>query len=136
MAQTKAVTPARLVRLRERIERWRSTRTKLWPMPPELWSEAAVLARELGVGPVQRVLKIHHASLRQRVEEEAPPAKGHTGAGDGEFVELSGAELFGMGMGPVVEFADGSGTRLVVRLPAGSTVDVESLVEAIRGERA
>jgi hypothetical protein len=32
-----------------RADHWRSTRVKLWPMPAELWDEATVLARELGV---------------------------------------------------------------------------------------
>jgi hypothetical protein len=134
MARTKVAFPRRLVRLRERIDQWRSTRTKLWPMPAELWSEAAALARELGVGTVQQALKIGYTSLKRRVVER-PLARGCAGAGDGEFVELSGAQLFGMGMGPVVELADRSGARLVVRLPAGSTLDVEGLVEAFRGGR-
>ena len=38
----------RVQRLRERIDHWRSTRVKLWPMPAELWGEATALARELG----------------------------------------------------------------------------------------
>jgi len=38
----------RLTQLRRRIERWRGTRVKRSPMPPELWSGATELARELG----------------------------------------------------------------------------------------
>jgi len=126
----------RVKRLRERIDDWRSTRVKLWPMPAELWDEAAELARELGVRPVQRALRLNHESLRRRVEAEAL-SRGSAEAA-GEFVELSAAQLLGLPVagGPVIELCDGNGVRLTVWLGAGSTLDTAGLVEAFRGRRA
>jgi hypothetical protein len=132
----RAATAERVKQLRERIDHWRSTRVKLWPMPAELWAEATVLARELGVRPVQRALKLNYESLRQRVEEGTSPP-GSAGAA-GEFVELSGAQLLGLpaAAGPVIELSDGNGVRLTVWLAASSTLDMAQLVEAFRGRRA
>ncbi len=105
-------------------------------MPAELWDEATVLARELGVHPVQRALRLNHESLRRRVEDGTSPRDSAEAAG--EFVELSGAQLLGLPVaaGPVIELSDGDGVRLTVRLAAGSTLDVVQLVEAFRGRRA
>jgi len=126
----------RVKQLRGQIDHWRSTRVKLWPMPAELWDEATVLARELGVRPVQRGLKVNYESLRRRVEEGAS-SRG-TAEPASEFVELSGAQLLGLPVaaGPVIEVSDESGVRLTVRLAAGSTLDMAQLVEAFRGRRA
>jgi hypothetical protein len=137
MAQrTRSATAERVQQLRERIDHWRSTRVKLWPMPAKLWDEAAALARELGVRPVQRALRLNHESLRRRVEEETSSGGGAGAAG--EFVELSGAQLLGLPAagGPVIELCDGNGVRLTVWLGAGSTLDMARLVEAFRGRRA
>ena len=49
---------ARLNHLRRRIERWRWTRAKRSPMPPELWMAATDLARELGAYRVARELGV------------------------------------------------------------------------------
>jgi hypothetical protein len=140
MAQRTRSAPAeRVKQLRERIDRWRSTRVKLWPMPAQLWDEATVLARELGVHRVQRALKLNYESLRLRVEEvEEGTSPSGSAEAAAEFVELSGAQLLGLPVaaGPVIELSDGNGVRLTVRLAAGSTLDMARLVEAFRGRQA
>jgi hypothetical protein len=136
MAKRTRLATARVQQLRKRIDHWRSTRVKLWPMPAALWGEATVLARELGVHPVQRALRLNHESLRRRVEEATFPRGSAEAAG--EFVELSGAQLLGLPVsgGPVIELADGNGIRLTVRLAAGSALDLAQLVAAFRGRAA
>jgi len=118
----------RLQRLRGRIEYWRRTRQKLSPMPADLWTEAAALARVLGVSPVSRILGLGYDALQQRAR-----------TGGAGFVELSGAQLVAgasaADRGPVVEVAAPDGARLTVRLPAGSALDLGSLVVAFRSGR-
>jgi len=127
---------AALKRLRARIDDWRSSREKLHPMPAELWREAASLARELGVNPVRSALGLNFESLKRHLEDEAVALGSASGAP--KFVELSGAQVLGAPTpdGPVVELCDASGARLMVRLAAGSTLDVTGLVEAFRGRPA
>jgi len=57
---------ARLNQLRRRIERWQWTRTKRSPMPPELWTAAAELARELGAYRGARTVGVSTAARRRR----------------------------------------------------------------------
>jgi hypothetical protein len=54
--------------VRQRIERWRETRThRGLPMPAALWAAAVRLARQHGVGVTARALRVDQGSLKQRV---------------------------------------------------------------------
>ena len=122
---------ARLSQLRRRIERWRWSRTKRSPMPPELWMAATELARELGACRVARELGVGYGSLKDRMG-----APGETGRGEAEaFVELDGATLFSAAPAPErseVELSDASGSKMVIRLAADQAVDVGALLAAFR----
>ena len=121
----------RLSQLRRRIERWRCTRTKRSPMPPELRMAATELARELGVYRAARELGVGYGSLKDRVD-----APGENGAREaGAFVELDGASLLSAAPAAVrseVELSDASGTTMVIRLAADEAVDVAALLAAFR----
>jgi len=122
---------AQLSQLRRQIERWRGTRVKRSPMPPELWSVATELARELGVYRVARELGVGYGSLKDRVD-----AQGENGAREaGAFVELDGAALLSAAPAAArseVELSDASGTTMVIRLAADQAVDVAGLLAAFR----
>jgi len=122
---------ARLSQLRRRIERWRGTRVKRSPMPPELWRAATELARELGVYRVAREVGVGYESLKDRVG-----AQGKHGARPAEaFVELAGASLLSTAPAAVrseVELSDASGTTMVIRLATDQAVDVAALLAAFR----
>lgn len=138
MAQQRQATAAeRVTRVREQIARWRCTRAQRSPMPAHLWEEAVSLAGQLGVHPIKAALGLNYESLKKRVAS-ALEAKTSAAARTGGFVELSGAQMLGLPVatGPVVEFSDASGTRLTVRLAAGSELDVARLVEAFRRRQA
>jgi len=124
-------------RVRAGIERWRSSREKLGPMPARLWREAASLAREVGVGPVGRALGLNHQALKRHVEAEGAGSEG-VEIPTGRFIELGRTEVVGLGAasGPVVEFSDTNGVRLTVRLPVGSGLNLAELVEVFCGRPA
>ena len=93
------------------------------------------MALEFGVYSTSHALGLNYESLRRRVGGKGR-GRGHAEERTGEFVELSGAQLLGLpapSTGPVMEFSDGAGFRLTVRLAAGSAVDVARLVEVFRG---
>ena len=121
----------RLSQLRRRIERWRWTRAKRSPMPPELWQAATELARELGAARVARALGVGYGALKDRAG-----APGATGRREAEaFVELDGASLFAAAPARVrseVELSDASGTTMVIRPGADQAVDVGALLAAFR----
>ena len=121
----------RLSQLRRRIERWRRTRVKRSPMPPELWIAATELAQELGVYRVAQEVGVGYESLKDRVE-----AQGEHGAREaGAFVELAGASLVSAAPATArseVELSDARGTTMVIRLATDQVVDVAALLAAFR----
>jgi hypothetical protein len=122
---------ARLNQLRRRIERWRWTRAKRSPMPPELWTAATDVARELGAYRVARELGVGYASLRDRLSASSETNRQKEDA----FVELDGSSLFAVAPATVrgeVELSDASGTKMVIRLAADQTVDVAALLAVFR----
>ncbi|MBI4881737.1 MAG: hypothetical protein HY812_19065 [Planctomycetes bacterium] len=76
-----------MARLGARIERWRATRQKRWPMPAPLWERAVALAQRHGVGPIARGLRLDYYSLKRRL---GGPRTASHGAVEGEraFVEV------------------------------------------------
>ncbi len=130
---TETGSATRLEQLRERIERWRRTRTKHGPMPEPLWSEAVALARWLGVCPVSRALGVGYESLQQRLRQADTQRPAPAAAERVRFVELSGAQVASPVAGSVVELQSAGGARLTIRLSPGSVLDVAALVAAFRG---
>lgn len=120
----------KLRRLREQIERWRSTRVKRSPMPASLWAQAADVAGELGAYRVARELGIGYQSLRERLGETMCVERDEQQG----FVEIDPARLFApvaTGRGEV-ELSDASGVKVVIRLGAGESVDIAAVVGAFR----
>ena len=122
---------SRLQQLSARVREWRITRQKISPMPAELWTEATALAHELDVNTVRVAAGIDYGALRQRVDAGRCTAAVES-ADAPSFVEVDGATVFGAA-GPVIELTDATGTRLTVRLAAGSEFDLGRLVESFRG---
>jgi len=129
--RSRSTLPARVNQLRARIERWRQQRTRRSPMPAEFWASAVRLARRHGVYPIARALPVDYGALKRRVTRRAEGGE-KTGKISADFIELAPVRLFSRGepAGMVVEFWDGEGAKLVVRLPDGEELDVGSLAEA------
>ena len=62
-------------RLYRRFERWRSAHTGRLPIPERLWTAAAELAREHGVFPTAKALRLEYGKLKQQAELLGPTAK-------------------------------------------------------------
>jgi hypothetical protein len=131
MEDIRGCAVARLKPLRRRIERWRRTRAKRSPMPPELWAAATALARDYGVYRVARELGIGYESLKDRLGAEGNNGKQDASA----FVPVDGAALFApapVAGGGEVELSDARGRKVVIRLAADQAVDVAALLAAWR----
>jgi len=122
-------TEQRLEKIRTSIDIWRWTRPKRSPMPEELWAPAVQLAERLGVWRVTRELGLSYESLKRRVEEKTSRKKAPM-----EFVEVRGADVMAEATsdGTVIELSASDGTRLVVRMGRGTTVDPVALIAAFR----
>jgi len=139
MGRTKQLPlPAEVDETRARLEAWRRLRKSGEPMPEELWSEAAGLARRLGVNRVCRALGLNHSTLKEHAvggEVAARPAQQlRPEPVRPTFVELDRKPAFGeLSAGPVLEVTRPEGGRMVLRLPVGSVVDPCGLVATFLG---
>ena len=142
-ARQRSTEPAGLEALRNQIEAWRGMRPRTRSMPPALWSEAAAMARELGVHRVARTLRLNFDTLkRQAGSARAPGRRGRSVArtmrsppASTDFVEVMGlADVNHATMGPhtIVEIVACDGTRLSIRGTCASA-DVAALIQALRG---
>jgi hypothetical protein len=101
-------------------------------MPAELWARAVALAQTRGRYRVARSLRVDYESLARRVAEAGSGRASEAPAG---FVELRGADL--LGGATLVEVFDADGTRMTIRLGAGSALDAAAaLVGAFRRRAA
>ena len=127
--------PAPVEEIRSRVERWRATRAKLGPIPEDLWAAAVALAATHGVYAVARALRLSYNSLRDRAAPRPSDSIGH--GTSTRFVELS-PSLAGTAGAPaeaLVEPSDADGSRLTIRLPAGSGIDLSALVAGFWSRR-
>jgi len=60
--------PRPLIKVRDRIEKWRRTRAGQCRMPEALWDAAVAVARVHGVNPVAKAARLDYYSLKGRLE--------------------------------------------------------------------
>jgi len=71
--------------VRSRFERWRQTRQGKAPIPDELWSAAAAVARRDGINPTAVALHLDGGKLKRRMAASGRPSRK---APPAAFVEL------------------------------------------------
>jgi len=115
-----------------RIERWRKTREKRTAMPEQLWKEAARLAQEHGIHPIARQLHLSYDSLKYHASKAPIRKRAKSQAQTRDFVELSPIQLVSSPQcsSAVVHLEDSDGSKLLIQLPQGSALDVQSLTES------
>jgi hypothetical protein len=118
-------------KLHRKIERWRRIRQKRSHMPEELWAAAVGLARKYGLYRMSQALRLRYDTLKLRLmaAERAPdnPQRSPNGA----FVEvLAPVREPVASTGAVVELSNNGRPHMVVRLPAGASLDVAGLAAA------
>ena len=59
-------------RVRQRFERWRTSRPQFSPIPQDLWALAVEVAREHGVNATAHVLHLNNTALKKRVQAVKP----------------------------------------------------------------
>jgi len=118
----------------QRVKGWRETRSKLEPMPQELWDAAVALADEHGVYRVARALRVDYGKLKQLFEARAAEdARSETAEGGFAVMTLP---LSGVAepasAGAAVELHEADGSWLSIRMPGADGLDVAGVVAAFR----
>jgi hypothetical protein len=76
---TLPATPINMQKVYRRLERWRNAHTGRLPIPKRLWAAAVKLAREHGVCPTAKVLRLEYGKLKRLLESASPAAKTQAG---------------------------------------------------------
>lgn len=149
-----------LASVRRRLEAWRRAREKRGRIPESLWAAAVKVAGRHGVNRTASVLRLDYYSLKERVGREETSGRGaprasaskrpqrgasttagtpfsptsprSTDANGPTFVELPPAAWPGGGE-CVVEWADGDGATMRIRLSGGATADLAALSRSFWG---
>ncbi len=90
--RSKLKVPARLVRGRERFDKFRKTHKGYRRLPDSLWSAAVKLARTYGVNQTAKTLQLDYSGLKKRLESTASDTPPDAPPGSG-FIELLPSEL-------------------------------------------
>ncbi len=112
----------KLQRLAERLEAWRKRPRRPRRLPEAIWNAAVDLAREHGVHPVARSLRLDYYSLKRRLSASPAPDPS-------EFVEVR-LDKPDAPPGWTIELQDGSERRMTMAAPAGSEMDPVALASA------
>ena len=127
--------PPQLQPLAQRLQAWRATRPLGQRIPEELWKAAADLARVHGLSRTATALKLSYSDLQRRLSGQrvsrrrrqlSPPA----------FVELAPALPATLRECGTLEVVQGSGSRLIVRLPNAKPRELLPLVKLFLRHRS
>ncbi|HEV2690171.1 MAG TPA: hypothetical protein VGV35_16550 [Bryobacteraceae bacterium] len=69
------VIPPNMLKVYQRLKRWRGSHTGRLPIPERLWTAATKLAREHGIFHTAKVLRLEYGKLKQLVEAANPVEK-------------------------------------------------------------
>lgn len=120
--------PAGLVALARRFERWRASRGRGECIPAELWQAAGELARIHGLNPTAAALRLNYYDLQRRMQVHRAPRRGRPRSAT--FIEVPALPLPASGgEGGTVELVQGSGARLILRLPHAGAKDLLPVVQ-------
>ena len=106
--------PRRLTTLRERFERWRTSRKPGARIPDRLWDAAVKLTGKYGAYKTARTLGLDYASLKKRASPGIKPEPRKKPTPRADFVELVPASS---GLPEcTVELEDGRGSKMRIHL--------------------
>jgi hypothetical protein len=87
--------PSGMQRVYRRLECWRSSHQGRLPIPQTIWTAAAEVAREHGVGRTAKILRLEHGQLKRMVKSVAPAVR-RAPAPLAEFLELVAPPAIGL----------------------------------------
>ena len=140
MAKTEI--PNNMLKVYRRLQRWRSTHTGRVPIPERLWAAAAEVAREHGINPTAKALRLEYGKLKQRAEvaglavkrrggkiPASVPRRARSSTAPPTFMELITPRP-GSVPGAVVEL-EGPRGRMRIELKSVTTAELVALSRAL-----
>ncbi len=126
--------PPAVRKLAQQLEHWRTSSKRGRCIPEALWGAAAKLAHIYGVSRISTALRLSYHDLQGRARGVSS-RKTRRGS-QPTFVQLPALTMStGVDQPGPVELIQGSGSRLILRLPDAKAEDLLVLVQAFLGHR-
>jgi len=124
--------PARIERIRDRLECWRASRVQGARIPEALWEEAARVAVLEGISRVSRETRLGYYGLRRRVEQLSEETLSSSGT-EPVFVdvELTEGKMARSPSDVEIELDNGRGGKMRVRWSPSSESEVMRLSQSL-----
>jgi hypothetical protein len=120
--------------VRQRLERWRRTKTHRSRIPEELWASASELAGEYGLAKTAKALRLDYYTLKERLQASGG-ATSREGQVQPTFVEFV-PQVSGALCECTVELEDQSGARMRIHLKGTTMPDLSRLNDGFWRNRA
>jgi hypothetical protein len=114
----------------EKAAEWQKSRKKRDRVPEEIWNEAVVLAKKIGINPAGAIFGLRHESLKNKVLVNQLSRDSQI-ASNG-FIELSPLCRPINNPGLEIEISDPSGMRMCIRSPIDNNLNLVKLIEAFK----
>jgi len=112
---------------RRRFECWRKTRPPTSRIPDALWTLAVEIAREHGVNPTARTLRLNHTALKKRFQ--AAGGRACPQPPSATFVELVPPPT---ALSPcTIELENAQGAKMKIHLASPETLDLVALSRSL-----
>ena len=121
-----------LNRLGARLESWRSEYSAPTPIPTEIWTRAAELAGELGVGRVAKALRLDYSRLKKLSAGDTATPLERSAAKQPAFVELRPFPPETAGR-CVIEIESPRGARMRLQMDSAQSSSLAALVREFVG---
>jgi hypothetical protein len=118
-------------RAQKKFEAWRRSRSRISPIPEELWESAVVAAKEVGINQTSRALGLEYYALKKRVVAST----GRLPMEASSFIEFDSPAPPSFTEW-AVEMENGSGACLRVAVRSPSCPDVVALSRTFWGEES
>jgi hypothetical protein len=130
MTRSKSNIPARLLRGRERFDKFRKKHKGYRRLPESLWSAAVKLAQVYGVNRTARTLRLDYNALKKRLEESTVAATPSDTTAGPKFIELLPTELTAAAE-CALECRRPDGTTLRIHLKGPQLPDLAELSQSL-----
>lgn len=129
MNRRKTEVPQALAQLQQQLEQWRTTQPARTKLPESFWQSAAELARQHGLNPTAKALRLDYAALKRRVSGSSDARRNPAPAA---FVELVTPRAAARLEECVMEFESPQGMKMRIVWRASVPPDWTSLLHAWR----
>lgn len=127
--RSKSDVPARLVRGRERFDKFRKKHKGYRRLPDSLWSAAVKLAQTYGVNQTARTLRLDYNGLKKRLESTVSDTPSEA-TSDPKFIELLPSELTAAAE-CTLECRRPDGTTIRIHLKGSRLPDLAALTHSL-----